>query len=475
MAADPSNASHTSTAAALAELRIPPHSVEAEQAVLGSLLLDAQSIANVADLQESDFYRPSHGGIYAAIRALADAGEPIDVVTVAEQLETCGKLTDAGGLAYLSQLVRDTPTAINAAAYGKIVREKALLRALVRLGHKLAGAAFDAGSGASELLAWAQEHLLDLATSARTGRGLVASPDLVRDFLADLDRRHDGHVGLQVGLADFDRLTHGLEPGDLIVIAGRPGMGKTALLLTIAATISRTSNVAVFSAEMPTQQLMRRCIALLGNIQQGRLRRAQELTDTNWKQITDTASTVSALRLWIDDSAAPALAHIRAECIARKAKDGLSLVLVDYLQLVRGEGRNRYEQLREVAYGLKALAKDLEVPVVALAQLNREVERREDQRPRLADLRDSGAIEEAADVIAFLYREGYYDPGFGMPYAMECSIAKNRNAETGLCLWRFDGEFSRITMLDQAADQQYRHMLADRRIDKRRRSAGADL
>jgi replicative DNA helicase len=467
------NSSREATApASRKELCVPPHSIEAEQSVLGSLMFDAEAITEVSTLQEADFYRPSHGMIYAAICALAAAGEAIDVVTVSEKLG--GKLAEVGGLAYLSELVRDTPSAANASAYAKIVREKALLRALAQLGHKLASAAYDTGSDASGLLARAQERLLDLASSARTGRGLVASPELVRDFIDDLDRRQGGHAGLQVGLADFDRLTHGLEPGDLVVIAGRPGMGKTALLVSVAATVSKASSVAVFSAEMPAQQLMRRCIALLGAIPQARLRHAEGLTDSDWKQIVDTASNVAALRLWIDDTSAPSLAHIRAECAARKAKGGLDLVLFDYLQLGRGEGKNRYEQLRDVAYGLKALAKDLGVPVIALAQLNRDVERREEQRPRLADLRDSGAIEEAADVIALLYREGYYDPGFGMPHAMECSIAKNRNAETGLCLWNFAGEYSQITMLEEAADRQYRHLLAERRVAKRR-GAGADL
>jgi replicative DNA helicase len=215
---------------------------------------------------------------------------------------------------------------------------------------------------------------------------------------------------------------------------------------------------------------MRRCIALLTDISQGKLRRAEQLTDADWAAITTAAAVVAERRLWIDDTSLPTLTHVRSESVAQKVTSGLGLVLVDYCQLVQGDGANRYEQLRDVAYGFKALAKDLQVPVILLAQLNRGVESREDKRPHLSDLRDSGAIEEAADIVGLLYSRAYYDKDFGMPYVLECAIEKNRNGERGQCLWQFEGAFSRITALNSGAAAQYRHLCT-----KQHQRAGNDL
>jgi replicative DNA helicase len=314
----------------------------------------------------------------------------------------------------------------------------------------------------------AQERLIGLQAQSRTGSGLVSSGQLAGEFIDDLDARRDRAAGLRIGLDNFDSLTNGLEPGDLVVVAGRPGMGKTALLVTIAEHVAREHSTAVFSAEMPARQLMRRCLSLVGNIPQGRFRRADLLTDEDWGVISPAAARIGNLRLWIDDTALPTLEHVRGECVALKAKGGLGLVLVDYVQLVKGSGKNRYEELRDVAYGLKALAKDLGVPVIVLAQLNRGVESRDDKRPHLSDLRDSGAIEEAADVIGLLYSESYYDPEFTMPYVLECRIDKHRNGERGELLWRFDGEHSRVSVLDPGARAQYLHHRAERSRPNRR-------
>lgn len=303
----------------------------------------------------------------------------------------------------------------------------------------------------------------ELHGSAIVGRGMVEARILVAELLDDLDRRRAGECGLSVGLPDFDRASFGLDPGDLVVLAGRPGMGKTALLVSIAASVSRDTPVAVFSAEMPSMQMMRRCVAALSGLPQSRMRQPDQLQPADWERLAETAGQVSGRRLWVDDTAAPTLAHVRGEVLALQTRSPLGLVMIDYVQLVQGEGGNRYEQLRDVAYGLKALAKESQVPIVLLAQLNRSVDGRDNKRPRIADLRDSGAIEEAADIVGLLYSEGYYDPEFAMPNVLECAIEKNRNGERGLCYWHFSGDLSRVGVLEPHAAAQYRTLLAHRK------------
>lgn len=443
-------------------LPVRHHSVGAEQAVLGALLIDTKAFPQIADIVgPADFYQDAHRLIFGAIARLADAGQPHDVILVTQALERAGQLEAAGGLGYLGRLARETPTAANVMAYATEVRERAALGKLGALAESLQHELAQPGSqSAAELIAAHQQALTDLQARARKGKGLRSVAELAPELVDDLDRRRDGHHGLRVGLADFDERTGGLEPGDLIVLAGRPGTGKSTLLVEIADHCSQQTPVAIFSAEMPSSQLMRRAVAKGSGISQGTLRRAERLTPDDWNAIGPAVTKLAERRLYIDDTALPTLPHVRAECMSLKARHGLGLVLVDYLQLVKGQGANRYEQLREVAYGLKALAKDLAVPVIALAQLNRGVEAREHKRPYISDLRDSGSIEEAADIVGLLYSEGYYDPEFGMPYVLECNIEKSRNGERGQCLWHFDGAHSRITVLDPGARAQYLRLRA---------------
>jgi replicative DNA helicase len=448
-----------------------PGSIEAEQSLIGSLLIDQTAWARIASrIGVHDFHRSQHRTIFAGIAALQAERKAADVVTVADHLDRQGDLLAAGGLAYIATLAKDTPTAANVETYAAAVRERSILRGLRALSEQLTRRITDGEGNAAELVADAQEQLQRLQTSARTGKGLVASPQLVGELIDDLDRRSSGPTGLSIGLPDFDAITYGLEPGDLAVIAARPGMGKTALLVSIAAHVSRTQSTAVFSAEMPAMQLMRRALALQSSISQGLLRRAEKLQDEDWLAISSASESLAKRRMWIDDTAAPLLSHIRAECIALNARERLGLVLVDYVQLVRGAGVNRYEQLRDVAYGAKALAKELAVPIIVLAQLNRGVEARECKRPNISDLRDSGAIEEAADIIGLLYSEAYYDETHPMPYVLECQIGKNRNGERGECLWHFTGQHSRVAPLDAGAAAQYRQLRA-----KQQQRGGADL
>lgn len=464
--------------AAVERLRVPPHSIEAERSLLGALLLEPAAWARIANrVRSEDFYRAVHRSLYAAISQLAERGEAVDARAVADALEQSGRLEACGGREYLGDLAGEIASARNVETYANRVREYAIRRGLVAAGDKVAHLGMEPSErSAPELVGDALTLLQGLNAEGRVGRGLLGAQELAMTLLDDLERRREGERGLALGLPDFDRLTYGLEPGDLVVIAGRPGMGKTALLVSIAAHVSRSAGVAIFSAEMPASQLMRRCVALVGNVSQSTLRRPHELTEDDWGRVTDAACTIGARRLWIDDSAAPALAHIRAESMALAARSGLGLVMIDYAQLVRGEGANRYEQLRDVAYGLKGLAKELGIPVIALAQLNRSVEHRNGgngKRAALSDLRDSGAIEEAADIIGLLYSEGYYDPEFSMPYVLECAVEKNRNGERGECLWHFSGQHSRIGTLEEAARHQYRRMRAMQR--QRRHQQDDDL
>lgn len=440
----------------------PTQSIGAEQAVLGSLLISAAAWPIISGkLEAGDFYRTDHRIIFAAIDALYRGGNDVDVVTVSDRLERAGQLGEAGGLAYIGGLARDTPTASNVETYAAVVRERHTLRRLGAIGDNISRASrARSEQSAAELIAGYAEELHQLHASGRTGQGLIEARRLVAELTDDLDSRQTAPKGLAVGLADFDELSNGLEAGDLVVIAARPGVGKTTLMVTIASTVSETVGVAVFSAEMSSSQLMRRCIALHGEIPQGKLRRPQNLDDADWVRISDAAGTMGRRKLWIDDTASPVLSHIRAETLALKSRTPLGLVLVDYVQLVRAPGANRYEQLRDVAYGLKALAKELAVPIIVLAQLNRGVENREDKRPNISDLRDSGAIEEAADIVGLLYSEAYYDPTFSMPYVLECQIAKNRNGERGHCYWHFSGAQSHVTLLNPGAIAQYRRIIS---------------
>jgi replicative DNA helicase len=458
--------------ASVQRLGLPPHSIEAEQALLGSLMLDATAWSRIASkIRAADFYRKDHRIIFAAIATLQDKHQAIDAVTINGYLEHAGTINETGGLSYLGRLVRDTPSATNVESYATLVRESAVRRDLKVIGDRISDSSTDVGDrSAAELVANAQQALHDLQISARTGKGLIDAKQLVGEFTDDLDTRSRGSTGLRLGLPDLDELTCGLEPGDLVIFAGRPAMGKTALLVTIGSVSSQTTGTAVFSAEMPSAQLMRRCVSLQTEIPQGLLRRPEKLTNDDWSKISRAAGVIAQRKLWIDDTAAPSLSHIRSETIALKARASLGLVLVDYVQLVRGPGSNRYEQLRDVAYGLKALAKELAVPIIVLAQLNRGVENREFKRPHISDLRDSGGIEEAADIIGLLYAEGYYDSDFSMPYVLECAIEKNRNGERGHCLWRFDGAHSRVTELESGAAAQYRRLLS-----KPQQRAKADL
>jgi replicative DNA helicase len=436
-------------------LRTPPHSVEAEQAVLGGLLLDTQAWDQVGDsVAAEDFYRPDHRLIFDTIAGLVAESKPVDVVTVSEQLERRGKLGDAGGLAYLSTLVRDTPTAANVRAYAVIVRERALLRDLISAGSAIASSVFsDEGLSTRELVNLAEQRVFEIAErGARRTEGAQAVRAMLPGLIDKIDEWHsnpDKLRGIATGFADFDRKTGGLRGGDLVIVAGRPSMGKTTLAINMAENVALDpgvkGSVLIFSMEMPSEQLMTRMLSSVGGVPMHDIRSGR-ISDQDWVRITSATSQLAEARLYIDESPGLSPTELRARSRRVKREHGLDLVVVDYLQLmqVHGSKENRATEISEISRGLKALAKELNVPVIALSQLNRSVEQRENKKPVMSDLRESGAIEQDADMILFIYREEVYDKNTNRKGEADIDLAKHRNGETGYFTLTFQGQYTRF-------------------------------
>lgn len=440
---------------ALAEVRTPPHSIEAEQAVLGSLMLDTSAWDQVADMvRAKDFYRRDHRLIFEAIGTLASNGKPCDVVMVSEQLSRVGELENAGGIAYLSTLARDTPTAANVRAYAELVRERSLLRQLIEAGTEIASSAFNTeGHSARELVDRAEQKVFEIAEAGFGGRdGAVAVRAMLPALIDKIDEWHsnpDALRGLPTGFTDFDKITGGLRPGDLIIVAGRPSMGKTTLAINMAEYAAvhpdRRASVAIFSMEMPSEQLMTRMLSSLGSVHLANLRSGR-VSDDDWVRITSATAQLSDAKIFIDETPGLTPTDLRARARRVKREHGLDLVVVDYLQLMQvpGTKENRATEISEISRGLKALAKELSIPVIALSQLNRSVEQREHKKPVMSDLRESGAIEQDADIILLIYREEVYDKNTTKKGIAEIDIAKHRNGEIGTFLLTFQGMYSRF-------------------------------
>jgi replicative DNA helicase len=438
-----------------AEILTPPHSVEAEQSVLGALLIDSTAWDQVADIVTAgDFYRPDHRQIFEALTELVAAGRPADVVTASEQLERRGRLADAGGLAYLGTLARDTPTAANVRAYATIVREHAMLRRLLEAGRRIAASVFsEQGQSARTLVDEAEQLVFEIAEQGARGRdGAVRVSALLPPLIDKIDEWHsdpDKLRGLATGFTDFDRLTGGLRPGDLIVVAGRPSMGKTTLAVNMAeyAAVNPDirASVAIFSMEMPSEQLVTRMLSSIGHVPLNSIRSGR-ISDDDWVRITAATSQLSEAKIFIDESPGLTPTELRARARRIKREHGLGLVVVDYLQLmqVSGSKENRATEIAEISRSLKGLAKELELPVIALSQLNRGVEQRTEKKPVMSDLRESGAIEQDSDMILLIYRDEVYDRNTTKKGIAEIDLAKHRNGETGTFLLTFQGQYTRF-------------------------------
>ncbi|MGI9344487.1 MAG: replicative DNA helicase [Gammaproteobacteria bacterium] len=436
-------------------LNLPPQSVQAEQALLGGLMLDASAWDRVADrVTEVDFYRNDHRLIFTAIRALSERNQPCDAVTLSEHLEAKDELTDAGGLGYLGSLVKDTPSAANVAEYATIIRERGLLRNLIQAGNEIAASAYQTeGRPIAELVDAAERKVFEIAEQGqRRGSGFVHLRDVLPATIDQIDERHQNQqaiTGLATGFNQFDEMTAGLQKGDLIIVAGRPSMGKTTLALNIAENAalnpSRPQPTAVFSMEMSTEQLALRMISSLGRVNQAHLRNGR-FGDDDWPRINAAIQMMSEAPMYIDDTPAMTPTEIRARARRLKRQHGLELIVVDYLQLmqVAGSAENRATEISEISRSLKALARELEVPIIALSQLNRSVEQRTEKKPIMSDLRESGAIEQDADLILFIYREEVYDKDTPRKGMADINIAKQRNGPVGEFPLTFLGQFTKF-------------------------------
>lgn len=448
-----------SDAEPLTGLRVPPHSAEAEQSVLGGLLLDNHAWEKIADLiGEGDFYRYDHRLIWRAIAKLIDGGRPADVITVSERLESTNELSEVGGLAYLATLAQNTPSAANIRRYGEIVRERSVMRQLVTVGTEIVESAFHPmGRDAAQLLDEAEGKVFKIAEStAKSEQGFLAMPEILAEVTDKIDLLYsrdnpDEVTGVPTGFIDLDEKTSGLQPGDLIIVAGRPSMGKTAFSMNLAENVAIHTGlpVAVFSMEMPAAQLATRMLGSVGRLDQHKLRTGR-FNDDDWDRFGKAVGVLAETKIHIDETPGLTALELRARTrrLARQYGGKLGLVVIDYLQLMSGSAhatqQNRTAEISEISRSLKSLARELSVPVIALSQLNRSVEQRPNKRPMMSDLRESGAIEQDADLIIFMYRDEYYNPDSPDKGLAEVIIGKHRNGPTGIVRLTFMGQFSRF-------------------------------
>ena len=442
----------------ISSLKVPPHSIEAEQSILGGLLIDNKAIDRIAgQVSASDFYRNDHKIIFSHISKLIDNNQPADIVTVAESLEQNSELTKVGGVAYLGLIAENTPTASNISGYAKIVRERSIMRNLVDVGSDIVESAFSPqGKDAQQLLDESESKIFQIADAGTSEKlGFVDIKELLPKAAQRIDDLYqlddpNGVTGVPSGYSDLDQKTAGLQPVDLIIIAGRPSMGKTSLALNIAEHVGMEAGlpVAIFSMEMGAAQLTMRLLGSVGKLDQHKMRIGQ-LEDEDWPKLTNALGVLNEAPIFIDEGSALNSYEVRARARRLHRQQGkLGLIVIDYIQLMSSandqSGENRATEVSEISRSLKALAKELNVPVVALSQLNRSVESRPDKRPMMSDLRESGAIEQDADVIMFIYRDEVYNPETAEKGVAEILLSKQRNGPTGVVKLTFLGQYTRF-------------------------------
>ncbi|MCK0537479.1 replicative DNA helicase [Alcanivorax quisquiliarum] len=445
-------------------LRLPPNSIEAEQAILGGLMINNDAWDQVAErVSEPDFYRKDHRLIFRVMAQLAEQDQPRDMVTVAEALEQLGQLENAGGGTYLAELTRNTPSAANISAYADIVRERSILRQLINISQKTADKAFrPEGATSAEILDSAESAIFEIAEQQQKGTGPRDIKALLKstvDRIDELYRNKSAVTGLSTGFDELDKMTSGLQPSDMVVVAARPSMGKTTFAMNLCEHVAIHGNkpVLVFSMEMPGESLVMRMLSSLGRIHQQNVRSGR-LDPDDWPRISSAIQMLSERKLFIDDTGglSPLEMRARARRVARECGGELGLIMVDYLQLMQVPGSdNRVNEISEISRSLKGLAKELNVPVVALSQLNRSLEQRPNKRPVMSDLRESGAIEQDADLIIFLYRDEVYNKDTQEKGIAEIIIGKQRNGPIGTVRLAFRGEFTRFDDLAPEYYQEY--------------------
>ena len=449
-------------------LKVPPHSIEAEQSVLGGLMLDNQAFDRVAELVVSqDFYTRTHKLIFEAMTALAEIGDPIDLITISESLEKNNQLSGIGGFAYLAEIAKNTPSAANIDAYASIVRERAVVREMIGVANEIAEAGFNPeGRTSHDLLDFAESKVFKIAEQrTKSSDGPQSIHNILEKTVDKIEELYqspqDGVTGVSTGYADLDKMTTGLQPSDLIIVAARPSMGKTTFAMNLAehAAMTQDKPVLIYSLEMPSEQIMMRMLASLGRINQTKVRTGQ-LDDDDWARLSSTMGLLMEKgKMYVDDASGltPTDVRSRARRIARD-HGGISMIMVDYLQLMRvpSLADNRTLEIAEISRSLKALAKELQCPVVALSQLNRTLEQRADKRPINSDLRESGSIEQDADLIMFIYRDEVYNEDSTDKGVAEIIIGKQRNGPIGKVRLTFQGQFSRFdNYAGPAVDDDY--------------------
>ena len=470
---------------------VPPHSLEAEMSALGSMFMSEKAAEEVRGLLDfDDFYHPAHREVFKAVLQTLRNNQPIDIVTVRDELSTREKLEEVGGVEYLMQLVDAVPSASNANHYANIVLDRATQRRMLDASHDIAALVFDPDRSVREKLDVA-EHLVFAIGQKRARREFVPVKTLAKEFFVDVDELVAGGepmLGAATGFHDLDALTTGFYPGDLVIVAARPGMGKTSLVINFALNMASHCQgaVAIFSLEMQGLQLVRRMISSLAKVEMKAMK-TSPLSDSNYAKLANACEQLYNMPVFIDDSSDISPLDLRQKCRRLKAAHGLSLIVVDYLQLMRGSSNrpeSRVQEITEIARGLKALAKDLDTPVIALSQLNRGVEGRPDKRPQLSDLRDSGSIEAEADMVLFIYRDSYYERNrseysessvnSNFAEAVELNVAKHRNGPTGTVLIGFQPSYTRFMLLDEESKRKYWSLVKEKqkKLDKSERFSG---
>lgn len=417
--------------------RIPPHSVESEQSILGSILLDKEAIITVTEtIKPEDFYKEAHKIIYECMMKLNNKNEPIDLITLTEELKKQGHLEDVGGISYITSLSTIVPTTSNVKYYADIVKEKSVLRKLIKVSNDILNLGYDSSIKVEDILEKAEKQIFDISQEKSSEDFQAINSVLMDtyDMIEKLYTNKEDITGITTGFEDLNKKTNGLQRTDLILIAARPAMGKTAFSLNLVqnAALKGDASVAVFSLEMSKEQLVQRMLSAQSHVELKKIKTGS-LDENDWPRIIDAMSVLSNANIYIDDTPGIKIGELRSKCRKLKIEKGLDLILIDYLQLMEGDGGNesRQQEISKISRSLKIIAKELNCPVVALSQLSRAPEQRSDHRPMLSDLRESGAIEQDADIVMFLYRDEYYHPDSERKNIGEVIIAKNRHGETG--------------------------------------------